>query len=506
MTTASTISTLFGKMARFSPLKRGRRLNHRFLCPNCLHFGGFDFACGECWAEIPDYADGKTQTCPRCQRSLLSADGGGVRAYCKRCQENCACAIYHQRQVRVLATLRPADSALLYRAISGQEYQPQGDRGYVYDDGERLAYVLNLNDFTNKVHSLPQTQALWEVESIWLDVSASDPRKLALELGEAADRFIAQARLTEAQRRAITVCVYQPEAAPVLKLVLEARFGEVKYGVSVQTFLCEKVPTKAVALGEIGHNFTEHAFVRATIMDSIHESYGRGGRQAMETLVKIGKPAVPALSAALKDGDPYVRERAATALGEIGDVSAVPVLNAALKDSDSTVRRMAAGALGEIGDASAAPALSEALKNSDSTVRLMAASALGKIGDVSTVRALSAALKDGDPHVRNRAAWALGKIGDPSTVPALSTSLKDGDPHVRVGAAWALREIGDVSAVPALSEALKNSDSTVRSTAAGALGEIGDASVVPALEHADRKYHSRSFCNYCNALRQLGAK
>jgi hypothetical protein len=209
MNTASTISTLFGKMARFSPLKRGRRRNHRFLCPNCLHFGGFDFACGECWAEIPDYANGnKIQTCPRCQRSLLSADGGGVRAYCKRCKGNFDRAIYHQRQVRVLATLRPADSHSLYRAISGQEYQPQGGRGYVYDDGARLAYVLNLGDFTDEAHSLPPAHALWEAESIWLDVSAGNPKELALEWGEAADRFVGQAKLTEAQQQAIIVCVH----------------------------------------------------------------------------------------------------------------------------------------------------------------------------------------------------------------------------------------------------------------------------------------------------------
>jgi hypothetical protein len=83
----------------------------------------------------------ETRKCPRCQRSLLSADGDGVRAYCKQCKGNCDRAIYHQRQVRVLATLRPADSQSLYRAISGQEYQPQGGKGYVYDDGVRLAYV-----------------------------------------------------------------------------------------------------------------------------------------------------------------------------------------------------------------------------------------------------------------------------------------------------------------------------------------------------------------------------
>jgi HEAT repeat protein len=536
MTTANTISTLFGKMARFSPLKWGRRLNHRFLCPNCLHFGGFDFACGECWAEIPGYADGNnTQRCPRCQQSLLSASGGGARAYCKQCKGNCDYAIYHQRQVHVLATLRSADSASLHRAISGQEYQPQDGRGYVYDDGSRLAYVLNLSDFTDEAHSLPQTHALWEAQAIWLDMSASNPKELALEAGEAADRFIAQARLTEAQRQAMKVCVQQAEADPVVKTVLETRFGKVGYGVRAQDFLCERAQTKAEALGEIGHNSTV-----PTLIAAFKDSGGNMHEETENALVTIGKPAIPALSAALKDSDRGVRRRAAEALGEIGHVSAVPILIEALKDgskhvrlrakaSNSGVRQQAAKALGKIGHVSAVPALIEALKDGGEHVRSRAAEALGAIGDDTAVPALIVALKDSDEYVRKRATEALVKIGKPA-VPALIAALKNGNKHVaealgaigddaavpalivelnwwsgehvRKSATEALVKIGK-PAVPALIAALNDSNSGVRGGAAKALEAIGDTAAVPALYAADSVRHSKYGCEFCSALNRL---
>ena len=357
MTMASAISTLFGKMAGFPPLKWGRRLNYRFLCPNCLSFGGFDFACGECWAEILDYgAANKTQTCPRCQRSLLSAQGGDVRAYCKQCKSIYDRATYHQRQVRALATLRPGDFASLYMAINGREYQPQGGKGHVYDDGKRLSYVLNLGDFDDKAHSLPPTHALWEVQSIWLDASASSPKEIALELGEAADLYIAQARLTERRRRTMTVCVHQAEADPVVKRVLETRFGKVRYRVTATDFLFDKPKTKAVAVGAIGHNTT-----------------------------------VPALISALRDRNFTERLTAAVSLRKIGDKSAAPLLRKALKDRHAFVRGNAVEALGNIGDNSAAPELREALKDNVGYVRSAAVAALVKIGDNSAVPELRAA-------------------------------------------------------------------------------------------------------------------
>jgi HEAT repeat protein len=75
-----------------------------------------------------------------------------------------------------------------------------------------------------------------------------------------------------------------------------------------------------------------------------------------------------------------VRASAAWALGEIEHRRAVPALIAALKDGDALVRRSAARALGSTEDPSAIPALTELLRaDADGSVRAAAAWALGEI-------------------------------------------------------------------------------------------------------------------------------
>jgi len=209
-------------------------------------------------------------------------------------------------------------------------------------------------------------------------------------------------------------------------------------------------------------------------------------RSVAEALVKIGEPAVPALAEALKDEDREVRSSAAKALGEIGEsaVSAVPALAEALKDKGREVRWSAAEALGKIGEpaAAAVPALVEALKDEEELVRQSAAEALGQIGEPA-VPALVEALKDGGWSVRSNAAEALGKIGK-LAVPGLIGALKDEDSSVRSSAAEALGEIGEpaAAAVPALAEALEDENSWVREVAAEALRRIGTPEARRALE------------------------
>ena len=70
-------------------------------------------------------------------------------------------------------------------------------------------------------------------------------------------------------------------------------------------------------------------------------------QNAIESLVDLGKPAVPTLIQALQDQD--VRRRVALALGKIGSVDAVPALIQALQDKDINVRASATRALKEIG-------------------------------------------------------------------------------------------------------------------------------------------------------------
>ena len=74
---------------------------------------------------------------------------------------------------------------------------------------------------------------------------------------------------------------------------------------------------------------------------------------AMDSLGRIGAPAVPALVEALEHGDPMLRMQAATVLARIGPAAkqSVPSLVGLLTDEDEKVRKAAARALGQIGPA-----------------------------------------------------------------------------------------------------------------------------------------------------------
>ena len=114
---------------------------------------------------------------------------------------------------------------------------------------------------------------------------------------------------------------------------------------------------------------------------------------AGNTLVKIGSPAVEALTVALHNPNRDVRFNAARALGEIRDPRAVESILDLLRDQNRTVRLAAARALGFIKDERAVEPLSHALGDRTRMVRNYIAWALGEIGDERAVSALQKAYK-----------------------------------------------------------------------------------------------------------------
>lgn len=198
------------------------------------------------------------------------------------------------------------------------------------------------------------------------------------------------------------------------------------------------------------------------------------GKQPVDVLATLGKPAVPQLIRELKSHDPLVRRQAAEALGEIQDPRAVDPLGDVLKDKDALIRRHAVKALGKIKDAQAVPLLIGVLNDDEeqSHVRMTAAEALGDIRDKRAVGPLVSALTNSHWTVRRSAAIALGTIRDPRAVEPLIAALQDGDASVRSHVVDALGAIKDPQAEGPLRSALADPDSNVRRQAERALTKI----------------------------------
>jgi HEAT repeat protein len=258
----------------------------------------------------------------------------------------------------------------------------------------------------------------------------------------------------------------------------------------------------AIALGQIGGTHAIEALVEA-----IRDSWVR--EAAVVALVKIGAPAVEALSLSLNDNLSLVRINAAKALGQIKDERAIDPLITLLKDTDLGVRIEAAQALEKLGwqpgrDENGAvywaglqrwercveigsPALEALLTmlsgSNDWQLRIKVINALGQIGDQGAVEALTAILKQNDWNLSQAAATALGQIGShlaefslrPRIVEALIAALKEGrgnSQELHKVAAAALGQIGDPGAIEALKTALKDKSSAIRLAAAEGLEKL----------------------------------
>ncbi len=263
--------------------------------------------------------------------------------------------------------------------------------------------------------------------------------------------------------------------------------------------------------------------------------------QAMDELVKIGKPAVPALLQALTGESRRAQYMAAGALGDIKDPRAVEPLIWALGVSSQETRRNAAYALGKIGDARAARPLIRLLNDPEKEVRRFAEWALRRtdrtgiaftelvkakyrdgidvheqslygyaldeiLDNLTTLRELVRALSHSDDRVRKEAARYLGiyfkdNVTDtgqhPDAVAALVTASRDKVPAVRGKALWALGQTKDPGTLPRLIEALDDREAEARKYAAGAVAEVDqDLSSFPAFAEAYTRERDEDATDY----------
>ena len=228
-------------------------------------------------------------------------------------------------------------------------------------------------------------------------------------------------------------------------------------------------------------------------------------QRAAEALGRLGdRRAVEPLLSVLGDRKRNEQARcvAADALATLGDPRAVEPLTQALVDGKAPVRRAAAGALAKLGDprwqtwikgdqndftrlascndGGACDLLLRAIadRNRERDVRCAVAQALGGQRERRAVEPLIAAMGDIDSKFRCTVAAALGDLGDARAVEPLIRAMGGEERNLCVAATGALAKLGDARAVEPLIRAMEG---PAGSTAAEALGALGDRRAVEPL-------------------------
>jgi len=129
---------------------------------------------------------------------------------------------------------------------------------------------------------------------------------------------------------------------------------------------------------------------------------------AINSLIKIGQPAVLGLIDAMKGGNGYVRNSSMDALITIGTPSVDPLIEI-LTDPNSRWHEKAATILARIGGPSVAPLVAK-LIDADPDVRKRIVNTLGWTFDANAVPALINALNDPDEKVRSQAVFNIENI------------------------------------------------------------------------------------------------
>lgn len=177
----------------------------------------------------------------------------------------------------------------------------------------------------------------------------------------------------------------------------------------------------------------------------------------------------------LADEGPVHRQRAAQALGYIGDESTAPSLADLLADPSNQVRFSAAAALATMGRSQGIEFLFEALRHTDAILRANAVKFLTDVQRQSgAVEAqLIAALSAEDSLARAGAAQVLGQARVQSAFSALLAATLDEVADVRANAAMALGHLGGDQGRAQLEKLRYDSDATVSYYAEWALGQLG---------------------------------
>ncbi|WP_422419454.1 HEAT repeat domain-containing protein [Pseudomonas sp. GZD-222] len=176
----------------------------------------------------------------------------------------------------------------------------------------------------------------------------------------------------------------------------------------------------------------------------------------------------------LLSGEETVRNSAADALGQMGDVNTIPeLIQNYLSSSSPMIFLNALEAVASIGSDAARVALERILRDQSlyQNLRWPAVKQLGVLGNPSALHSIESACYDRAGVVRSEAVAALGRFNNPKSISVVSSCLSDSEPAVRYAAVEALVAIGGRNQIDALLCTISKSDedSSVISAAARAM-------------------------------------
>lgn len=189
----------------------------------------------------------------------------------------------------------------------------------------------------------------------------------------------------------------------------------------------------------------------------------------VDILMKIGRPAVPTLIAALRTGSVGVRGVAIRGLVKLLGKDAVPWLISTFDDVSSEFRHDIVNWVGKLGSRGEIPWLKTLLSHKDVELKRRALAALVNLDGVRHLSSIYA-LERRTPPEQSAIWW----IRNPHALPQLLVALRDKRVFMRQGAAHALGFMRDKRSIPALIAAASDADRVVRGEALTALTRMGD--------------------------------
>ena len=228
--------------------------------------------------------------------------------------------------------------------------------------------------------------------------------------------------------------------------------------------------------------FTINYFQKKQIYDNINKlrSDSINERvQAVESLVKIGKPAVEPLVFAVRYDSSHAKSSAASFLSSLFKSGTVQGIAQFTESESQNLIVYGMKALARIGDSRAVLPMIAVLKKGNERMGEEAFCSLIKFDNI-LVKPLIELCNDKNPHVRKFTALLLGNTKSPEAVQPLIDLLNDGDADVNESAVIALGKLGK-HAYGKLVEKLDDKSESVRMSAFKALGRSSDPRAIEIL-------------------------